>query len=381
MQILQTPALKGWTVEQTCLFYGVSPARFYVWRARYAEEGIEGLRDRSRRPASSPNRIDVEVEQTIVGWRRQHPRWGAQRIRDELIRAGAPHPPATSTIHRVLQRHGLIEDGFSQPVRTGLRFCRARPNELWQLDAKEDWPLADGQLVDIIDILDDHSRLLCGLRAWPSLSEAHAWDTLEQAVTIYGPPTQLLSDNATWLTGISHNTVIEFERRCWQLGIDTIHGRPHHPQTQGKIERHHQTLTRWLDDQPPANTLTELQDQLDRYRHYYNHQRPHQALGDARTPAEAYTATDKAQPAGHAPTVTFRRIVNTNGIVNYAGWHIHIGRTWAAKVVTIIEHQAKVRITFGDQLLAIVALDPDLYPTSYISTGRPRGRPRHQPPT
>lgn len=380
LQIIQTPALKGWTVAQTCAFYGVSPSRFYVWRARFSADGLEGLRERSRCPRSSPNQTRAALEQRIVAMRRQHRRWGAQRIRDELIRAGID-PPAVSTIHQVLDRHGLIETGTPRPGAGPLRFQRQRPNELWQLDAKEDWPLVDGTVAQIIDILDDHSRFLCAIRAWPHLSEDHAWATLDEATSSYGIPQQLLSDNASWLTGQHHDTVIEFERRCWQDGIDTIHGRPHHPQTQGKIERHHLTLAGWLADQPPAATLVDFQEQLDRYRHHYNHERPHQALGQARTPAEVYAATPKAEPAGHAPTATFTRIVSRTGTVNYSGWSIHIGRAWAATVVTLIEHQAKLRIVFGDELLALVVLDRELHPNGYISTGRPRGRPQRRPTT
>lgn len=379
LQIIQTPALKGWTVDQTCAFYGVSTSRFYEWRARFAAEGLEGLRDRSRRPVVSPARTSAELETRIVGMRKTHPRWGAHRIRDELLRAGVK-PPAISTIHQVLRRHDLVDNARPRRPVADQRFRRALPNELWQLDAKEDWELAGGAVAQIIDIIDDHSRFLCALRAGPSLSEQFAWETLSGAVEELGTPQQLLADNAAWITGRFHGTVIEFERRCWLAGIDTIHGRPNHPQTQGKVERHHRTLTEWLTDQPRAATITELQHQLDRYRHHYNHKRPHQALGLARTPAEIYAATAKATPKPNSRTATFTRIVAATGVVNYSGWLIHIGRRWAGTVVTVTEQHAKLRITFGDELLASVALDRDLYPDRYISTGKPRGRPRRPRP-
>lgn len=374
LQVIRAPGLMGWTVAQTCAFYGVSPARFYVWRARYEAEGFEGLRDRSRRPRSSPRQVGGELEERIVAMRRDHHRWGPQRIHDELIRAGID-PPATSTIHQVLVRHGLVESRRQRRATAVTRFQRDQPNELWQIDAKEDWLLADSTTVQIIDVLDDHSRFLCALRAWPQLSSDNAWTTLEQGIAEHGVPRQLLSDNALWLTGRHRNTVIDFERRCWQAGIDTIHGRFDHPQTQGKLERHHRTLEEWLDEQPPAGTLPAFQAQLDVYRHHYNHERPHQALGGARTPAEVYTATPKALPVGPPPTVTFTRPVMANGTIVYSGWQIHIGRRWAHTTVTLIEHNAKLRILSGDDLIAVIALDPDLHPNRYISTGQPPGRP------
>lgn len=254
-----------------------------------------------------------------------------------------------------------------------------QPNELWQLDALEDWELTSGESAQIIDILDDHSRQLCALRAWPALNETHAWNTVSAATDEYGVPQQLLSDNASWLTGRPLRTVNEFERRCWAAGIDTIHGRPHHPQTQGKVERHHRTLTEWLTDQPRAATLEQLQQQLGTYRHHYNHQRPHQALGNAATPAEIYAATPKATPTPLSRSATFTRVVSPQGTVNYSGWTIHIGRRWGRVAVTLTEQHAKLRITFGDELLAHVALDRNLHPDNYISTGQPRGRPRRPP--
>lgn len=380
LQIIQTPALKGWTVEQTCAFYAVSPARFYVWRARYAAGGLAALGDHSRRPQRSPHQVGGELEQRIVGLRHGHPRWGAQRIHDELVRAGFV-PPATSTIHQVLRRHGLVVARPPSTPPADTRFERDQPNELWQIDAKEDWQLASGALVQLIDVIDDHSRLLCALRAWPALSEEHAWATLTEAIDRYGVPQQLLSDNASWLTARHRSAVNDFERRCWQAGIDTIHGRLYHPQTQGKLERQHRTAGDWLAEQPPAETLGQLQTQLDVYRHHYNHQRPHQGLGQARTPAEVYAATPKAYPTATSPTITFTRLVATNGTIRYSGWNLHLGRRWAGSAVTVIEHNAKLRVTFGDELLAVVALDTELYPDRYISTGKPRGRPPHPPPT
>lgn len=375
LQVVQAPALRGWTVEQTCGFYGISPATFYAWRARFRSDGLEGLSERSRRPRSSPSQIGGELEARIVAMRRAHDEWGARRIRDELRLAGED-PPAVSTIHQVLVRNALVEHKPARP-RTVHRFERDRPNELWQLDATE-WELADGGDVDIIDILDDHSRLLIANQAFVALSEDNAWVTLDSGIGRYGPPRQLLTDNARWLTGRPYRAVIDFERRCWRLGIDTIQTAPYHPQTLGKLERQHRTLKDWLRRQPPAATLTALQQQLDTYRQHYNHHRPHQEL-DGAVPWTRYQASPKAEPAGPAPTVTLTRPVMPNGTIVYAGWNIHIGRRWAHTAVTVTEHNDKLRITFADELIATVILDPELHPTRYISTGQPRGRRRRPP--
>jgi transposase InsO family protein len=374
LQVIQTPALRGWTVEQTCLFYGVSPATFYVWQARFNEGGVEGLRERSRRPHTSPTQITGDGEDQIVAMRRTHPSWGAQRIRDELRLAGVS-PPAVSTIHQVLVRHGLVEPVASQAKATG-RFERPCPNDLWQIDATE-WELADHTIAQIIDLIDDHSRFMPASRAWPGLSEDNAWDTLQGAIDEHGPPRQLLSDNARWLTGRPYQAVIEFERRCWRLHIDTIQARLYHPQTLGKLERQHRTLKDWLRGLPRAHTIAELQAQLDAYRLTYNHHRPHQQL-DGTTPWARYQATAKAVPIGPSPTVENTRLVAANGAIRYSRWSIHIGRRWAGSVVTLIEHADKLRIIHADELIAIVILDPVLHPQRYISTGQPRGRPHNR---
>lgn len=377
LQVVQTPKVQGWSVSQTCQFYGIAPATFYVWQHRFRTEGLAGLQPRSRRPMSSPTQVGGELEATIVAWRKAHQDWGARRIRDQLRLQGIP-PPAISTIHQVLVRHGLITPRPARTI-TSHRFERAAPNELWQLDATE-WELANGTVVQVFDLLDDHSRLLLASRAFPGLSEANAWTVLAEAIVAYGPPRQLLTDNASWLTGRRANAVIEFERHCWRAGIDTIQASPYHPQTLGKLERQHRTLKDWLRRLPRATSLPDLQRQLDPYRHDYNHHRPHQEL-DGATPAMRYHRGDKATPTGPPPIVTMTRQVAANGTVRYSGWTIHIGRRWIHTAVTLVEHADKLRIMHADELIGIVALDRELHPNRYISTGRPRGRPRTPPQT
>lgn len=377
LQIIQTPSLRGWTVEQTCAFYAVSQATFYQWRARFRSEGFDGLAPRSRRPRSSPGQVAGELEATIVSMRKTHDGWGARRIRDELRLAGID-PPAVSTVHQVLVRNDLIEPRMVTSPATR-RFERPAPNDLWQLDATE-WELTDGATAQIIDILDDHSRYLPASQAMSELSEGNAWTVLHTAIVEHGPPRQLLTDNARWLTGRPYGTVIEFERACWRESIDTIQTAPYHPQTLGKLERQHRTLKDWLRRRPRAATLTELQTQLDAYRHHYNHHRPHQQL-DGTTPTIRYRATPKAVPIAPPPTIEITRKVADNGAVRHSGWSIQVGRRWAGTVVTLTEHADKLRITFADELIATVILDPELHPNRYISTGRPRGRPRRKPPT
>ena len=255
LQVLQTPAVRGWSVKQTCEFYGISPASFYRWRARFDAGGLAELEERSRRPRSSPDRVDAEVESTIVQWRQDHG-WGARRIRDQLLLDGRD-APAVSTTHAVLVRNGLVVPQTSAAAAT-IRFERSCPNDLWQLDATE-WVLADDRTIYVMDIIDDHSRFLVASRAVAQLSEDNAWATLRQAIGSHGPPRQLLTDNASWLTGRPFNSVIDFERRCWRLQIETIHCAPYHPETLGKIERQHRTLKHWLRKRPEATTIAQLQ--------------------------------------------------------------------------------------------------------------------------
>jgi transposase InsO family protein len=280
--------------------YGFSRRQLQRLLARYREGGLEALEPRSRRPKTNPNQTPQPVRDRVIELRSALSADGLDAgpvtIAWHLEREGH-RAPSTSTIRRILHEAGLI---VAQPRRrprsSYTRFEAAQPNETWQSDVTH-WRLADGTDVEILNWLDDHSRYLLSCTVHHPVSGDEIVTTFLATADQHGIPASTLTDNARVYTarfGGGHNA---FEYLLPVLGVRQKNGSPGHPQTQGKIERFHQTLKRWLAARPPARTLAELQHQLDAFRAHYNEQRPHRALGRS-TPGQAYRATPKALPAG-----------------------------------------------------------------------------------
>ncbi|MDH3295247.1 MAG: helix-turn-helix domain-containing protein, partial [Acidimicrobiia bacterium] len=200
--VLTEPLRSGETVADVCRRYGISRDTYYRYRRRYLTEGLAGLEDQSRRPDTSPARIPAELEIRIVEMRRDHPRWGARRIRTELTRAGV-EAPAVSTVHQVLRRNGLVAPQPPRRPRADQRFEREISNDLWQIDATR-IPLGDGTIGWDINLLDDHSRYLLTALVGPAPTTELAWDAFETAASRYGLSRQVLSDNGLTFTGRLH---------------------------------------------------------------------------------------------------------------------------------------------------------------------------------
>lgn len=215
LEIVLAPTVLSISVTEACRRFGVSRQQFYEWRRRWENDGIEGLRERSRRPRTSPFRITETLEEEICRLRADHSDWGPRRIRAELVRQGV-NPPAKSTVQRTLERNGLISP---QPRkrRASTRFERPSPNELWQIDAM-DMELTDGTEVHVINLLDDHARFLLASRASLVLDGIAAWDCFSIAINDHGVPKEVLSDNGRYFSGEHWNLVSAFERKLWALG-------------------------------------------------------------------------------------------------------------------------------------------------------------------
>jgi transposase InsO family protein len=209
---------------------------------------------------------------------------------------------STSTIRRILHHAGLITpQPRKRPRSSYIRFEAAQPNELWQSDFMHGH-LADGTDVEVLNWLDDHSRYLLSCTAHQPVTGEDVVSTFLASIDHHGTPASTLTDNGRVYTARFGGGRNAFEYLLAILGVRQKNGSPGHPQTQGKSERFHQTLQRWLAARPAARTIPELQHQLDEFRAHYNERRPHRAL-PRRTPADAYRATPKAAPAsnGHAP--------------------------------------------------------------------------------
>jgi len=273
--------------------------------------------------------------------------------------------PSLSSIWRILRREGLVVAQHQKRPRCSLiRFEAELPNECWQADVTA-WSLADGAVVEIIDVIDDHSRLHLGCDAYPRVKAADVVASFHKAAELHGLPASFLSDNGAVFVGGYRRGKVALEYELERLGIQFKNSRRYHPQTCGKVERLHQTLKRYLAKQPQAETLQALQAQLDAFRHYYNHIRPHRAL-HRRTPLQAYSARAKARPAG-APAGTYFRVredrVDKAGKVSlrYGSrlYKIGLGRAHKGRVIRLLIADRSVRVIDANgELIRELTLDP-----------------------
>jgi transposase InsO family protein len=374
----------GMRIKDLCAELGVHRDTLHEWRRRFAAEGLDGLMDRSRRPLRSPNQTAAELEDEVVRLRKELPLDnGAAVIGWHLRRQGRTDVPSDRTIHRILVRRGMVlAQPQKRPKGAYRRFEFARPNECWQIDAT-DWVLARQRRVTIMDVLDDHSRALVAIRAGAGATTELALETIFTGGRHWGLPAVVLSDNGRCFTGFEPQRASTFASVLAAAGIRTIHSRPFHPQTCGKVERFHGTLKRWLATQPLARTAGELQDQLDGFAHHYNQQRRSSAGGDL-TPAERHRATAAATPAPDpieltepTPTITITaNTVSANGAIGIAGWTTSVGTEHAGRRLTVIRYGHHAVILDGATVVARPHLDPN---RRYLPSGRPRGGPRRSP--
>ena len=268
MDVRMAAALAGAVpnVAVFCREQQISRQTFYKWRARFRAEGIVGLQERSRRPVAPAGLTPVAVEDAVVLLRKQLADAGADNgpdsIRWALLAAGQS-APSRATISRVLTRRGLVSPQPHKRPRASLhRFVYARPNECWQSDWSQ-WQLADGTQVAIAATIDDHSRLLVGIGAM--LGEATlelTWSVMAAAIAAHGIPARSLTDNGWVYSGHRRGISVAFELNLRALGCQPICSTPRHPQTCGKIERHWQTLKRWLTAHGPHERIEDLTQSL-----------------------------------------------------------------------------------------------------------------------
>ncbi|MEO7118271.1 MAG: IS481 family transposase [Candidatus Limnocylindrales bacterium] len=350
--------------------YGFSRQHLQRLLRRYRDDGLEAVEPRSRRPRSNPHQTPAEVRQRIIALRLgltdRGLDAGALTIAWHLEREGLA-VPSSSTIQRILRDAGLVvAEPHKRPRSSWIRFEAAMPNELWQSDFTH-WRLADGSEVEIIDWLDDHSRYLLGLTACGRVSGDDVVATFMAAAEAHGWPAATLTDNARVYTARLTGGRNAFEHVLAYLGIGQRNGKPNHPQTQGKVERFHQTLKRWLGRRPAARTLAELQLQLDAFRLEYNEHRPHRSIGRI-TPGEAYRARPKAQPEGRRAAGHFRLrydVIDGGGRMSLrrAGrmHHLGIGASHARRRVVAIgdEHEVTVVAIDTGEVLSSHRIEPE----------------------
>ena len=367
--------------------YGVSQGWISRLVARYRLEGEDAFQPRSRRPHTSPTRLPQPTINLIV------------TLRNDLLSKGLDHGPHTiawhlqhhhgltvsvNSIHRHLRAAGLVTPTPQRRPRSSyIRFAAEQPNERWQADFTH-WWLADGTHVEILDWIDDHARYALSVTAHRRVTGPIVLAEFRKTVAAHGVPASTLTDNGmvftTRLSG-GKGGRNGFENELHRLGVTQINSTPNPPTTCGKVERFHQTLKKWLTGQPRAATLAELQTQLNAFVEAYNHDRPHRSLPHQATPATAYTARPKADPANRTDThnrVRRDRIDQAGFItlrVNGRLHHIGVGRTYTGTRVLVLIQDLRIRIIHAatGELLRELTLNPS---KDYQPTGAPKGPQR-----
>jgi transposase InsO family protein len=368
--VVSAVLVEGRTKSEVARDYGVSRRWVITVVQRFLAEGETALQPRSRRPRTSPRRTPGDLEEEIVALRKELDRdghdAGAATIAFHLAQRHGSSP-AVSTIWRILSARGFVTpQPHKRPKSSWQRFVADQPNERWQLDITH-WRLASGREVEILNIVDDHSRLCLASRALTVFKAEDVTTTVTEAAARYGDPASMLSDNGAVFTGLPRRGGrVSLELALAARGITFSHSRPYHPQTCGKVERFHQTLKKWLAHQPRARSVAALQTQLDVFGDYYNDIRPHRAVGRA-TPAATYAARPKAVPTGRVIDTGHYRVrndkIDPSGVItlrhNSRLHHIGLGRRHAGTRVLVLAHDLHIRVlTEHGELLRELTLDP-----------------------
>ncbi len=294
-----------------CRRHQISRSVGYKWLRRYEDKGLSGLNEISRKPKHSPRTSSARIEAEVLAIRKEHPVWGGRKIRRVMENEGIAGPlPAPSTISNILRRHGLLGKGTRGGAKDIQRFERDRPNDLWQMDFKGWIMLDNGKRCYPLTVLDDHSRYNIVLEACPGEQDRVVRKPLIKAFRRFGLPRQILCDHGNpWGKGMGidgrQQGTTAFELWLMRLGVETIHGRVRHPQTQGKEERFHRSLkAEVLDRQCCWRDLSHCQNAFDRWQRVYNQKRPHEAL-DMQTPCARYKLSHRTFPEVLEPVESF----------------------------------------------------------------------------
>ena len=364
--------------------YGVSRQSIHAWIKRYQDQGMEGLLDRSHRPVHVPEQISPEVEAAICEMRRKHPRYGPVTLLYWLDKKGVRPLPSRTTVYRVLVRNDLIVPVSRKRRRDSyIRWERDVSMELWQLDFIKSVFLIDGTELKVVTGIDDHSRYCVIAKVVRRATGRQISLAFAQALSTYGVPDEVLSDNGTQFTGRllkpQFRSEVLFERICRENDIVQRFTKVASPTTTGKIERLHQTMREFLEDASPFGTVEAAQEGFDAWRAEYNEERPHQSLEMA-TPASLFvarpdTAADLVvppelsvlsgerrvviEPAQEATrfeedpevplepvrAVELTRVVPPSGNLSICEQQVWIGPKWAGRVIELWADTVSVHVS------------------------------------
>lgn len=336
----------GSNISQLCLRFGITRRTGYKWLERYRSAGLEGLSDRSRKPYGSPGKTPPEVEAAVIELRKANPAWGAKKLGHVLLRDGQLGHfvvPSRPTITAILHRAGLIAREESERARPLQRFERESPNDLWQMDFKGPIYLVGKKACHPLTITDDHSRYNIGLFACRDQRHLTVKAHLEYVFGRYGIPWAILTDNGPpWGSAGQREdggpSYTELGKWLIRVGIRLCHGRPYHPQTQGKEERFHRTLKAELLSGAQFEGYEQCQRGFNKWRKKYNHYRPHEAIG-MQVPSQRYKPSKRSFPS-RLPEPEYSpwdevRAADSSGQVSFRGRAFRIGKAFGGEYVAL----------------------------------------------
>jgi transposase InsO family protein len=352
-----------------CRKYGISRKTGYKWFKRY--EIGEPLSNQSKAPFHMPNRTCAETESLILHLRSEHQSWGPRKLKRCLEDQGNTELPAVSTICDILTRNHCISKTESFAHTPYQRFEKEYPNELWQTDFKGDFAMLNGQRCYPLTVLDDHSRFSLCIDAKENLQGVGVFASFERLFQTYGIPKSILCDNGNPWGTAQRTGYTKFEVWLMELGILPIHGRPMHPQTQGKEERFHRTMKEELLRNVRIDDMETAQRQFDGFRESYNNERPHAAL-NYDVPAKHYQASTTRMPKTNAeweyPKEYGTRVIDNRGYVVCGKHRYFLSEAFIGKVIGLRESSKPgyINLYYRDFWIGKINLEEQLFVSKHI---------------
>lgn len=364
---------KKFKFNELCRRYKISRTTGYKWVNRYRAGGVKDLFVRSRRPINSPNKYNGDIEKYIVDLRKEEPEWGPKKLHRILYnqQAKGSYPfeiiPCRNTISKMLKRNYLIDPDRSIQSKAYKHFEYEEPNELWQMDFKGYFLMLNNKQCHPLAILDDHSRFNVGLYACNDEKNVTVKIHLIEVFEKYGMPCSILTDNGNpWgptimETDAGFKTFSEIEKWLIRLNIRLIHGRPYHPQTQGKEERFNKTFKNEVLKRNNFKNTEHSQVYFDIWREKYNCIRPHESL-NFDVPTSHYSPSKRTYPAQLPPVVygdgDLIKKVAENGSIYFQKKHFKIGKGFKGEYVAIRQNynDGEYDIYFCNQFIRNISL-------------------------
>lgn len=336
-EFVRLASLKGAKVAQLCRRFAISRTKGYKWLKRYRQHGLEGLKDRSRRPHSSPHRTGSAIEAEVLKLRDEsNNAWGGRKIAEVLLRE-QNKAVAPSTVTEILRRNHRLDLAGKEHPGPVQRFERTQPNELWQMDYKGHFAMLR-ERCHPLTVLDDHSRYSLGLQACGDESDQTTRSCLTAIFRRYGLPYSMLMDNGPPWSDSGGCPYTQLSVWMMRLGIRVLHGRVRHPQTQGKDERFHRSLKAEVINGRSFRDLLECQKSFDAWRNVYNHRRPHEGIG-MKTPDTRYQPSSLSFPEV-LPPIEYSaddvvRKVDGEGDTSFKGHPVRVGKAFQRQMIAL----------------------------------------------